>query len=44
VGAGADGFEDRGVDVAQLRRGLNAAYVACGLGFEAGGVAGALSC
>ncbi len=43
-GAGADGFEDGGVDVAELRGGLNAAYVACGLGFEAGGVSGVLRC
>src|SRR3979411_2542861 len=37
-GAGAYGVEHRGVDVAKLCSGLNAAYVACGLGFEAGGV------
>jgi hypothetical protein len=42
--AGADGFEDGGVDVAELRGGLNAAYVACGLGFEAGGVSSVLRC
>ena len=54
-GAGADGFEDGRVDVAELRdgggfAGLGAAYSGCaagsggGLGFEAGGVAGVLSC
>ena len=37
--AGANGFEDCGVDLAALRGGLNSACIACWLGFEAGGVA-----
>ena len=42
-GAGADGFEDGGVDVAELRGGLNGLRTwLAGLVFEAGGVAGVL--